>query len=322
MSGLVKAVFKPIKKIWKGVKKVASKVWDKIKKPVMIAAGLYLTAGLGASLMTGSLASGFGSVNSAIGGFFGVGGETAIAGETINGSVASSMAEATANTTLTAGELAGGVSSGVGSTAGSATVSGATGSATAAGMEASLANGFTAESLASAATGGGSTATGSAADGSLLGNAATEGTKQAAQNISTMGADSLNTAYQTVDTASKVSPNPGFFESVKNTASNVMDGNWAEAGGNAWDAVSSGAGNVWDAATGTTGAALLTSNLLQGYSQYEAAKDAEERWKRRSYWGMDGYGNTASTPERRAPTPRGAIAPTTIDDLIRESRRG
>lgn len=317
MSGLVKAVFKPIKKIWKGVKKVASKVWDKIKKPVMVAAGLYLTAGLGASFATGSLASGFGSVNSAIGGFFGASGETAIAGETINSSVASGMAEATANTTLTAGELAGGVSSGVGSTAGSATVSGATGSATAAGMEASLANGFSAESLASAATGSGS----STAGGSLLGNAATEGTKQAAQNLS-MSADTLNNGYQVVDASSKVASQPGFFESVKNTASNVIDGNWAEAGGNALDAVSSGAGNVWNAATGTTGAAMLTSGLLQGYSQYESAKEAEDRWKRRSYWGVDGYGNTASASERQAPTPRGATAPTTIDDLIRQSRGG
>lgn len=321
MSGIVKAVFKPIKKIWKGVKKVASKVWDKIKKPVMVAAGLYLTAGLGASFMSGSLASGFGSVNSAIGGFFGASGETAIAGETINSSVASGMAEATANTTLTAGELAGGVSSGVGSTAGSATVSGATGSATAAGMEASLANGFTAESLASAATGGGSTAAGSTAGGSLLGNAATEGTKQAAHNLS-MSADTLNKSYQVADASTKVASQPGFFESVKNTASNVMDGNWAEAGGNALDAVSSGAGNVWNAATGTTGAAMITSGLLQGYSQYQASKDAEDRWNRRSYWGVNGYGDRATTPESRTPLPRGAIATTTIDDLIRESRRG
>lgn len=77
--GLDKAWGATGKKVYKAVvpskiRKSVSKTWQKIRKPVMTAAAIYLTAGLGAAAIGGtSIAGGFATVNSGIAAAFGGG---------------------------------------------------------------------------------------------------------------------------------------------------------------------------------------------------------------------------------------------------------
>lgn len=58
-----------------GVRRAVSKTWKKIRKPVIAAAAIYLTAGLATAAIGGtSIAGGFATVNSSIAGVFGGGG--------------------------------------------------------------------------------------------------------------------------------------------------------------------------------------------------------------------------------------------------------
>lgn len=134
-----------VKKIYEkvvpsGIRNAISKTWKKIRKPVLTAAAIYLTAGMATAAVGGtSLAGGFATVNSSIAGVFtggaGAGatntvaaGTTGSAGATSGGLLANTAGVATGATT-TAGSAGTGLITSTGSIAGTA---GATGTVSAA----------------------------------------------------------------------------------------------------------------------------------------------------------------------------------------------
>lgn len=118
-----------------GVRNALSKTWQKVRKPVMVAAALYLTAGLGAAAMGGtSIAGGFSTVNAGIASAFGGGAAGGAAGSTVGGTAGAS------GVGVAGGASSGGLLSGAGANVGlgAAASSGVAGGATAATAGASV----------------------------------------------------------------------------------------------------------------------------------------------------------------------------------------
>lgn len=235
-----------VKKIWektvpKGIRRAVSKTWKKIRKPLIAAAAIYLTAGLGMAAygaatgasagFAGSASYGFGAVNSAIG----IGGGAA------------------ATTTATGAGAGSGIASGITSASTGATTAAATATAGSTGTMAAGVTGAATGTAGSAATAG--AGAGAGAGGGLLSKAA-----------SSVG---------------------GYLK--------------------------------------TTGGGLLAASALQGaggYAQQRSAQKREDELRaNRTYWGMDGHGNTAEQNNLwDSIQPPTLSQSTTLDDLIRRRR--
>lgn len=321
MSKVVKKVFKPIGKVFKGVKNAVSKVWDKVKKPLMIAAAVYLTAGIGmaaygaatgaATGLGGSLSYGFGSVNSFLG-FGAANSATSTVGSGLGTTTGTAGTQAVTAESLKA-QLATGLQQGstgisYSSTAGGSVVGNSTAAAASPISYSS--------SVGGSVVNGGATGAGAAAGAGA--NAVTAESLQqlASTGLAQGGGAAANAGVQmTSNIAQK-----GFLESLGNFGTDIVRGNIGEAAGSMGDAI----GAAWNGMTGTTGKALLASNLLTAGGNYLTARDAEKQAERerlrRTYYGVDGYGNATDVTAPGASAPR--LKPQTIDDLINQTRGG
>lgn len=112
-----------------GIRKAVSSTWRKVRKPVLTAAAIYFTAGVGAAAMGGtSLAGGFAAVNSGIAGAFGGGAAATGTATATTGATTSSAGLLSGATTgaTTGATVASGAGAGAGMGAGAAAGAGTT----------------------------------------------------------------------------------------------------------------------------------------------------------------------------------------------------
>lgn len=287
MSKVVKKVFNPITKVTKKVGKFFKKHWKKIAIAVAVVAAIY----------TGGAALGA----------WGAGGAGAGAGAGAGVGAVGASAPTGIGTAMGAG----------GVTTASTTVAGAAGAGTGV-----VASGAGAAATGAAAGAAANTAAPSAI-GTNYGQASAAIAKQSAASAAPQQAAYVANAGNASGglLAREGAPVTDLSQPYQVNEA-TMNKTWAERVGDMGNITVEGGKRVYGGISDVAAKhPLLTSTVagagLNAYSDYQRQKDLEEQAERerlrQTYWGMDGYGNTASSPNYYPSVSKYL----TMDDLIK-----